>query len=120
MSEITNKPKPVAKTPATRQLDVPTLSGVVDRTSELSDEVLTALEANERAAIAAVGHFVVALDGAVAQELAGTSDVAKKITESGLEMADRLVQASHGFVRSVIESAAKSLGSDNRTHPRAA
>jgi hypothetical protein len=120
MSEITTKPKPVAKTPATRQFDIPTMVSVVDRTSDLSDEVLTSLEASERAAIDAVGHFVVTLEEAVAQQVASTSDVAKTITESGLEMADRLVQTSHSFVRGVIESAAKSLGALNGAHPQAA
>ena len=120
MSEITSKPKPVAKTPATRQFDIPTMSSVVDRTSELSDEVLTSLEASERAAIDVVGHFVVTLEEAIAQEIASTSDMAKKITESGLEMVDRLVQTSHGFVRGVVESVAKSLGTYNGAHPQAA
>jgi len=120
MSEITNKPKSVAKSPATRQLDIPTMVSVVDRTSELSDEVLTSLESSERAAINAVGHFVVTLEEAIAQEVTSTSDVAKKITESGLEMADRLVQTSHDFVRGVIDSAAKSLGAQNGAHPQAA
>lgn len=111
MAEIATKPKTVVKTPATHQLEIPTAVSVVDRTSELSGEVLESLEAGERAAIAAVGQFVISVEDAVSQEVAGTSDVAKKITESGLEMADRLVQTAHGLVRSVIYSIAKAVSS---------
>jgi len=113
MAEIATKPKAVVKTPATHQLEIPTAVSVVDRTSELSGEVLESLEAGERAAIAALGQFVICVEEAVSQEVAGTSDVAKKITESGVEMADRLIHTAHGVVRSVIQSIAKSLQSRN-------
>jgi hypothetical protein len=43
----------------------------------------------------------------------GTSEVAKKITESGLEMADRLVHTQYDFLRKVIHSAGKSLSGRN-------
>jgi len=121
MAEITTKPKPVVKTPASRQRGIPTrqrgiptvrLASVVDRTSELSDEVLKSLEAGERAAIETVGQFVITVEEALPQEVAGTSDVAKKITESGLEMADRLVHTAHDFLRSVVDSTARALSSD--------
>jgi hypothetical protein len=113
MAEITSKPKPVVKTPPTHQPGMPAVrfGSVVDRTSELSNEVLKSLETGERAAIEALGQFVITIEDALPQEVTGTSDVAKKITTSGLEMTDRLVHTEYDFLRNVIDSAAKSLSS---------
>ena len=113
MAEIATKPKPVVKAPASHQLEIPTAVSVVDRTSELSGAVLDSLEAGERAAVEALGQFMITVEEAVSQEVAGTSDVAKKITESGVQTADRLIQTAHSLVRSVIESVAKSLNTRN-------
>ena len=112
MTAIASKPNPVVKTPP-HQPGIPAARpvSVVDRTSELSNEVLKSLETGERAAIEALGRFLITIEDALPQEVAGTSDVAKKITESGLEMADRLVQTEYDFLRNVIDSAAKSLSS---------
>jgi hypothetical protein len=121
MAEITTKPKPVVKNPATRRGIFPTarLASVVDRTSELSDEVLESLETGERAAIETVGQFLITVEEALPEEVAGTSEVAKKITVSGLEMADRLVQTEYAFLRNLIDSAAKSLSSRDGAKTRA-
>jgi hypothetical protein len=77
----------------------------------LSDEVLESLEAVQRAAIEAAGRFLVTVEEALPHELQGTSEVAKTITESGLETADRLVQTWYDLLRKVIHSTAKSLSS---------
>jgi len=114
MAEITTtEPRPAAKTPATHQRSIPTarLVSVVDRTSELSDDVLKSLETGERATIAAVGQFLITLEEALPQQVAATSDVAKMITESGLEMTDRLLHTEYDFLRKVVDSAAKPLSS---------
>ncbi len=111
MTETTTKTRPVVKTQTDHQLGIPAarLSSVVDRTTMLSEEVLKSLEASERAAVEALGQFVIAIEEAFPQEVAGTSDVAKKITEAGLQMVDRLVHTQHEFLRSAIGSTAKSL-----------
>jgi hypothetical protein len=116
MAEVTTKPRPVAKTETDHRLGIipaVRLGSVVDRTTKLSEEVLDSLETSERAAIEALGQFVIAIEEAFPQEVAATSDVAKKITESGLELVDRLVQAQHNFLRHAINSTAKSLNSRN-------
>jgi len=123
MAETTLKPKPVVET-TTKSKPVVTISAngqhgaaearfgrVVDRTSELSEELFTSLETGERAAIEAVGQFVIAVEEALPQEVAGTAEVAKKITESGLQMADRLIHTQYEFLRKVTDSTAKSLRS---------
>jgi hypothetical protein len=122
MAEIATKPKPVVKTSVTHQRGIiPTarFASVVDRTSELSDEVLGSLETGERAAVETVGQFLITVEEALPQEVAGTSEVAKKITVSGLEMADGLIHTECDFMRNVIASAAKSLSSRGGAKPKA-
>jgi hypothetical protein len=121
MAETATKHRPVAKAPTTHRRDTPEarLASVVDRSAELSDGVLKSLEASERAALEAVGQFVITIEEALPQEVASTSDVAKQITESGFEMADRLVHTMNDSVRKVIDSAAKSLSSRDGAEPHA-
>jgi hypothetical protein len=127
MAEIATESKQAAKpaeTSATQKLVNPMRLArrvrVVDRASDLSDEVLKSLEAGERAAIDALGQFVITFEEALPQEVAGTSEVAKKVTESGLQMADRLVHTQYDVLRDVIASAAKSLSSGDGAGPKAA
>ena len=70
--------------------------------------------------LAAFGRFLVTVEDALPQEVQGTSEVAKKITESGLEMADRLVHTQYDFLRKVIHSAGKSLSGRNGANLSAA
>jgi hypothetical protein len=121
MATTTNH-SPSVKTPATHQRGIPAarLGSVVDRTRELSDEVLKSVEQGQRAAIEAAGRFLVTVEEALPQEVEGTSEVAKKITVSGLEMADRLVHTQYDLLREVVDSAAKSLSSSNGAKPTAA
>ena len=122
------KPSPSVNSPATHQRpatiqrDIPAARRVtvVERATELSDEVLESLEAGQRAAIEATGRFLVTGEEALPQEVQGTSEVAKKITESGLEMADRLVHTQYDFLRKVINSAGKSLSGRNGANLSAA
>ena len=122
MAAITTNPKPAVKTPATHQRDIPAarVASVVDRTWELSDEVLKSFEAGERAAIDAMGQFLITVEEALPQEVASTSDVAKKITKSGLEMTDRLVHTEYDVLRAVIDSTAKSLSGPDGAKAKAA
>ena len=113
MADIATKSKPVAKASEIHAVGIPAaLVPVVDRTTKLSDELLKSLETSERAAIEAVGQFVITIEDALPHEVTGTFDVAKTITESGLRMADRLVQTQHELLRDVVESAANSLRRD--------
>ena len=121
MANTTN-PSPSVKSPASHQRGIQAARQVtvVERTTELSDEVLESLEAGQRAAIEAAGRFLVTVEEALPQEVECTSEVAKKITESGLEMADRLVHTQYDFLRKVIHSAGKSLSSRNGANLSAA
>jgi len=84
-------------------------ASAVDRTAELSDEVLKSLEAGQRAAIEAVRKFVETVDQAL--PLHGeTPSRRQDVIDSAMEMADRLVHVQYDFIRKVVANAAESLG----------
>jgi hypothetical protein len=122
MADIATKSRPHVGTPAIHERGIPVarLEAVVERTSELSEEVLKSLEAGEWAAVEAVGQFLMTIEEALPQEVASTSDVAKKLTESRLEMADRLLHTVHDVLRNVIDSAATALVGPDDARPHAA
>ncbi|HUJ34499.1 MAG TPA: hypothetical protein VLW51_04765 [Solirubrobacteraceae bacterium] len=110
MTTVANKPKAIEKTHAPAVL-APRLGDVVDRTAKLSDELLKSFDTSERAAIEAVGQFVITIEDALPQQVSVTAEVAKKVTESGLGMADRLVHTGYGLLREVVDSTAGSMSS---------
>jgi hypothetical protein len=71
---------------------------VVDRTSEISDEVLKSLESGQRAAIEAVRKFVDTVDKAL-PALGGHPSRRQEIVDAALEMAERLVHTQYDFLR---------------------
>ncbi len=82
----------------------------LERTSELSAEVLESLEAGQRAAIDAVRRFLDTVDRAMPPRGGEQHSAPHEIVDSALEMADRLVQTQYEFVRRVIDSAGWALG----------
>ena len=84
-------------------------TGAVERVTELSDEMVRALEDSARSAVEAVGRFVVTLEEALPQEVESTSGVAKTITESALEMVHQLIHTQSELLRKTVDSAGKSL-----------
>ena len=115
MAEVAIKTKPDVHSLSDHELRIPTalFGGVVDRTSTLSEHLLKSLETSQRATIEALGAFVVTLEEAMPRQVASTSEVVKQITDSGVEMTDRLVHADYHFLRTVIEGIAKSLSSQD-------
>ncbi len=81
----------------------------VDRTTELSDDVLKSLESGQRAAIEAVGQFVDTVDSKLPS--LGKQDPSRRqeLIDAALEMADRLVQTQYEFIRKVVDSAGEAL-----------
>ena len=107
MAAIAPKSKPIVRT-SLHEVGIPEdrIVDIVDRTARLSNELLKSLESSERTAIEAVGQFVITMEEALPTEVTGTTDVAKKITKSGLEMVDQLVHTEHDLLRHVVDSAA--------------
>jgi len=104
---------PARKAPAPQKRSVESKrreqASAVDRTTELSDDVLKSLESGQRAAIEAVGKFVDTVD----KKLPSLGDEhpsrRQEIIDAALEMADRLVQTQYDFIRKVVDSAGKAL-----------
>ena len=80
---------------------------IVDKTTELSEDVLDSVKTGQQHALAAVHTFV----DSVETTLTG-QDPSKRqeVIDSALEMADRLVTTEYDFLRSIVHSAGKSLG----------
>jgi hypothetical protein len=73
---------------------------------------MTSCEAGPAEAHSTCRQIVITIEEALPREVAGTSEVAKTITESGLGMAGRLVDTQYGLLRDVVKSAANSLRRD--------
>jgi hypothetical protein len=114
MAQTATRHRPVAKSPATHRRGVHAARGgtMVDRTAELSDEVLKSLEAGQLAAIEAVHTFVESVDRALPHFGEGPSR-RQQILDDAMEMADRLVHTQYDFIRKLIDSTAKSLSKDD-------
>jgi hypothetical protein len=79
----------------------------VDRTTELSDEVLKSLESGQRAAIDAVRNFVATVDKTLPPR--GEASKRQEVIDGAMEMADRLVDVQYDFLRKVIADSGKAL-----------
>jgi hypothetical protein len=101
------KKKPAARTPrATQRKRDRTIP--VKRTTELSEDVVKSLDDGARSAIEAVRKFAETVDRALPPRGEGPSR-REEITDSALEMAQRLVHTQADFLRKVIDGAGKSL-----------
>ena len=86
------------------------VSEVVDRTSELSDDVLKSLESGSRAAIEAVRKFVDVVDEALPALPHGERPSRRReIVDAAMDMADRLVKTQYEFLRNVVQNAATTI-----------
>jgi hypothetical protein len=98
-----------AKKSATSRRAVTQRKAAVDRTAEMSAEVLRAVEDGQRAAIAAVRKFVDTVDEAI-PALGDRPSRREQVIDAALAMADKLVTTQYEFLRSVVRSADRSLG----------
>jgi hypothetical protein len=108
MAQSTTKRSPATKPPTRKRGGAAGPATVVDRTAELSEEVLESLEAAQWAAIEAVREFVDTVDQAL-PGLGVAPSRRQEIVDSAMEMADRLVHTQYDFIRKVIDRAAESL-----------
>jgi uncharacterized protein with PhoU and TrkA domain len=83
-------------------------TSVAERITELSEEVLKSAKSAQQTAIEAVRKFVDAVDQALPSHGEAPSK-REEITDSALEMAERLVHTQSDFLRKVVDSAGKSL-----------
>ena len=78
-AEVAPKPHTVAKPPSSDRRGRPAdrLSNVVERTADMSVELLKSLETGELAAIDAVGKFAISIEDGLTEQVNSTSAVAK-------------------------------------------
>ncbi len=82
----------------------------VDRSAELSEEVLQSVEDGQRAAIEAVHKFIDAVDHTLPALPHGEDPSRRQeIIDAALEMADRLVHTQYDFIRKVVDSAGRAV-----------
>jgi hypothetical protein len=80
---------------------------IVDKTTELSEEALESVRTGQQRAMAAVREFV---DTVGKTQTGEDPSKRQEVIDSALEMADRLIQTEYDFLRSIVQSAGKSLG----------
>ncbi len=109
MPEKKTKRRPAAKKQTTtRKPRAGDAKSAAKRTTELSEDVLQDLEDGAQGAIEAVRKFLSVVDEAL--PLGGESPSRREqITDSALEMAQRLVHTQTDFLRKVVDSAGRSL-----------
>ena len=101
-----------AKKRSSTKTSAPDTKGVVDSTAELSDDVLAAVESGQRAAIDAVHRFLETVDEAL-PALGERPSRREKVVDAALEMADKLTTTQYEFLRTVVRSADRSLGTSD-------
>jgi len=85
----------------------------VERTAELSEQLLDQLKSGQRAAIEAARKFMDSVDKAL--PLHGESPSRRQeIIDSALEMSERLVETQYDFLRNVVHSAGEALGASSK------
>jgi hypothetical protein len=116
MPETKTKRRPVAKTqrrPAAKK-QIPArnpraaATSAVERTTELSEDVLRSLEDGAQSALDAVRKFTDTVDRVLPPRGEGPSR-REELTDSALEMAQRLVRTQSDFLRKVVDNAGKTL-----------
>jgi hypothetical protein len=84
----------------------------IERTAELSEDVLKSLDEGARSAIDAVRRFAETADRILPPRGEGPSG-REELTDSALEMAQRLIHTQAEFLRKVVDGAGKSLTRSN-------
>lgn len=82
---------------------------VADKPTGLSEQVLEAVKNGQTAALEAVRTFVETVDKSLPNHGEGTSK-RQEVLDSGLAMAERLVQSQYDFLRNVVGSVGTTLG----------
>lgn len=103
MPTATKKPKEAASSDHTG----------VERTAELSEQVLEEVKSGQQSAIEAVRKFMVSVDEALPPHGENPSR-RQEVIDSALEMSERLVQTQYDFLTNVVHSAGEALGASGK------
>lgn len=87
--------------------------GAVDKTTELSEQVLEQVKESQESALAAVRRFMESVDEALPPHGEDPSR-RQDIIDSALEMSQKLVKTQYDFLTNVVRSAGEALGASPR------
>ena len=85
----------------------------IERTTELSEQVLEQVKGSQEKAIEAVRKFMESVDEALPPHSENPSR-RQDVIDSALEMSERLVQTQYDFLTNVVHSAGKALGASGK------
>jgi hypothetical protein len=87
--------------------------GAVERTTELSEEVLEQVKESQESALAAVRRFMESVDEALPPHGENPSH-RQDVIDSALEMSQKLVKTQYDFLTKVVHSAGEALGASGK------
>jgi hypothetical protein len=85
----------------------------IERTAELSEEVLEQIKGSQTKAIEAVRRFMESVDEALPAHGENPSR-RQEVIDSALEMSEKLVKTQYDFLTSVVHSAGEALGASGK------
>ena len=85
----------------------------VERTTELSEQVLEQVKGSQKKAIEAVRKFMESVDEALPPHGENPSR-RQEVIDSALEMSEKLVQTQYDFLTGVVHSAGEVLGASGK------
>jgi hypothetical protein len=85
----------------------------VERTAELSEQVLEQVKGSQEKAIEAVRRFMESVDEALPPHGENPSR-RQEVIDSALEMSERLVRTQYDFLTNVVRSAGEALGATGK------
>ena len=107
----TTAAKPTTKTTTIR--DAAAEQTRVERTTELSEQVLEQVKGSQKKAIEAVRKFMESVDEALPPH-GENSSRRQEVIDSALEMSEKLVQTQYDFLTGVVHSAGEALGASGK------
>jgi hypothetical protein len=81
---------------------------VVDKTADLTEGVLKAVEAGQRAALDAVRKFVETIDKTI-PEVGASPSQRQTVIDAALDMADKLITTQYNFLSSIVQNVDRSV-----------
>jgi hypothetical protein len=87
--------------------------GTVEKTTELSEQVLEQVKESQESALAAVRRFMESVDDALPPHGENPSR-RQEVIDSALEMSQKLVKTQYDFLTNVVHSAGEALGASGK------
>jgi len=98
---------------AVKQRESKSEPGRVERTAELSEQVLEQVKESQESAIEAVRKFMSSVDDALPPDREGQSR-RQQVIDSALEMSEKLVHSQYAFLSGVVHSTREALGATSK------